>query len=125
MLDIDNLRARQERKVVAALHSLNNARKDLQDAISETEARERRFREVSEDVRRRLEALDMVARMADEPDEEIIEPPSDQTVEGLSKLMIATSPPAAEKVVRAVHTTSRPMFPSLRRARGSELSILS
>jgi len=125
MLDIAELRAREERKVVAALHSLNGARKDLQDAISETEARERRFREVSEDVRRRLEALDLVERMAEETDEEAVDHPADQTAEGLSQLLIATSPPATEKVTHAVRTSSRPLFPSLRRTRAAELSILA
>ena len=125
MLDIAEIRARQERRVIAALHSLNNARKDLQEAISETEAREQRFREVSEDVRRRLEALDLVEKMAGERDEEAVQAPADQTAEGLSRLLIATSPPATEKAASVVRTSSRSLFPSLRRARGSELSILT
>ena len=122
MLDTTALRAREEQKVIAALRALNNAKKGLQEAINATENCEREFRAVSEQVRRRLEAIELVEQMAEESG--VLTPQSEggQTAEALSRLLVATSSPAAKAVVR---TTSRPLFPSLRRSKAAELSILA
>ena len=64
MLDLDELRTRQERRVMPALESWNLAKKHLEEAIALAEACEREFQQISEDVKRRLDALDLVATMA-------------------------------------------------------------
>lgn len=63
---IDQLRQRQEQRLLPVLESWDAAKKHLEDAIALAEAREREFREVQEDVRRNLDALVLVIRMARE-----------------------------------------------------------
>lgn len=66
MLDLDELRSRQEQRLIPPLESWNLAKKHLEEAIALCEAREREFQQVSEDVKRRLDALDLVNSMANE-----------------------------------------------------------
>lgn len=49
-----------------ALESWNLAKKHLEEALALAEACEREFQAISEDVKRRLDALDLVATMANE-----------------------------------------------------------
>ena len=107
-----------------ALDSWNLAKKHLEEAIALAETREREFREISEDVKRRLGALDLVASMAREleagptaerslpakthqamlapPDESVAKPDAAEPSE--SALVKATVPPA------------RPLDPPVRRS---------
>ncbi|MDE3196196.1 MAG: hypothetical protein KGN84_07625 [Acidobacteriota bacterium] len=129
MLDIAALRAREEQKVIAALHSLNAARKGLQDAIGAAEAQEQEFRRISDEARHRLEALDLVEQMTREGEQKSIEGgPQEPTTreessEALSRLIVATGSPAMERVTRVSRATEHPLFPSPRR-NVTELSIL-
>jgi hypothetical protein len=53
VFDIEQIRRRQEQRLARSLESWNEAKKQLESAIALAEAREREFREVSDDVRRR------------------------------------------------------------------------
>jgi ribosomal protein S21 len=75
---IDQLRSEQKNRLSVAFKALQEAKKHLENAVALTEAREREFREASEDVRRRIEALDLVAGMAKELDDEI--PPGERSL---------------------------------------------
>src|SRR5580704_12947367 len=66
MINFDQLRRRQEQRLVPALESWNEAKDHLEKAIALAETREKEFREVSEDVQRKLGALDVVIGMANE-----------------------------------------------------------
>ena len=124
MLEIAALRTRQERKAASALHALTSAKQALRNAISAAEAREREYREITESVRLNLEALDTVEGLLREESSDVPHEDDDRTVEGLSRLMIATAAPATEPVARVVRTSSRPLFSSFRRSKAAELSIL-
>ena len=71
MIKFDQLRTRQEQRLVPALKSWNEAKGHLEKALALAEAREREFRELSEDVQRKLAALDVVIGMANEIGDEI------------------------------------------------------
>jgi hypothetical protein len=66
MFNVDLIRNRQEQRLVMLRAAWNEAKKHLEEAIAMTEAREREFLQASQDVQRRLEALDLVASMARE-----------------------------------------------------------
>ena len=68
MLDIEKLRSRQEQRRACSLEAWNLAKKNVEDAIALAETREREFKHVSEDVRRVIEALELVISMATEPE---------------------------------------------------------
>jgi hypothetical protein len=68
MLDIEKLRSRQEQRRACSLEAWNLAKKNVEDAIALAETREREFNHVSEDVRRVIEALELVISMATEPE---------------------------------------------------------
>ena len=61
---IDQLRQNQERRLLPVLESWNAAKKHLENAIALAEAKEREYHEVQEDVRRNLDALVLVIKMA-------------------------------------------------------------
>jgi len=71
MNEFDQLRRWQEQRLVPVLQSWNEAKEHLEKAIALAEAREREFREVSQDVQRKLAALDVVIGMANEIGDEI------------------------------------------------------
>jgi hypothetical protein len=102
MTTIDQLQSEQERRLLVALESMKEAKKHLENVCAIAEAREREFREVSEDVRRRIEALDLVASMAKELDDEV---------------------PAAERRLKVVENQPMSMLPENSRAEGYEQSI--
>jgi len=64
MANIDQLRHCQEQRLLSAIATLDEAKKHLENAIALTEASEREFRGVSEDVQRNLNALLLVSEMA-------------------------------------------------------------
>lgn len=66
MTDIEQLRALQHQRLVPSLAMWNEAKKNLEDAIALTETREREYRELSDDVQRKIEAIDLVANLSKE-----------------------------------------------------------
>jgi hypothetical protein len=145
MIKIDRLRNLQEQRLVPALEAWNEAKRHLEGAIALAEARERDYRALSEDVQRRLDALELVANMAVEAGDEV--PPSRQlNAAALDQTILAPLANLPEKVkadpiaetsvpVRKqaadlpafngmMRRTSRPLFPSGLRSRDSRLSIL-
>ena len=71
MITIDQLRRQQEQRQLLALESLKESKKHLENVRAIVEAREREFLEASEDIQRRIEALDLVSGMARELDDEV------------------------------------------------------
>jgi hypothetical protein len=112
-MDFEELRRRQQQRVDEAMLLLTAAKQELQSAIALTESRELELREIAQDVKRRLDALSLVEEMA-----------SGIKPAGVSKPMIESGAPAQGKSVGLVHTSSRPLFPFVRRSKTSELSIL-
>jgi hypothetical protein len=153
MANIEQLRYWQQERLVPLLALWNDAKKNLENAITLAEIREREFREVSEDVQRKLEAIDLVATMArelegahpgalDSPSDErqsrLIAPQGaglKQLLTGLGKSEASPGPESTEWVPAArvstgdssstvLHRSSRPLFSFTRRSRVSRLSIL-
>jgi hypothetical protein len=119
MFEIEQIRRRHEQRLARSLESWNEAKKQLEIAIGLAEARERELREVSADVRRRLDALDFVNGMANEPESGGDVPP-----------MPAPNPPETQGAGADLHRLggflnrrSRPLFSSEQRAGFSALSI--
>lgn len=107
-----------------ALDSWNLAKKHLEEAIALAEAREREFREVSEDVKRRLGALDLVASMARELE---AAPASERSLPAkTNQAMLAAPEDSAAKpdadqtsesaLVKATVANAHPLDPPIRRS---------
>jgi hypothetical protein len=64
MVDINQLRTQQEQRLAPALQAWNLAKQQLEAAIQLTETREREYKEMQEDVRRKLDALELVLSLA-------------------------------------------------------------
>jgi hypothetical protein len=144
MLKIDQLRTRQEQRLVPVLESWNEANDQLRKAIALADLKEREFREVSEDVERKLAALDIVMAMASESGEDapaelgliasgnrpLLMPPEKSAGEIRADKMVETSVqiqsvvPRSDGLGRLLRRSSRPLFPSHERAGNSILSIL-
>lgn len=145
MIKFDQLRRRQEQRLVPAFESWNEAKNDLEKAIARAETREREFREISEDVQRKLGALDVVMGMANEIGAEIPTgrllnaaentPRTLMVLEKASEGVRANEMP--ETSVQAKTTvphshgfggflrrSSRPLFPARSRSKLGSLSIL-
>jgi hypothetical protein len=133
MFDFDQLRSRQEQRLLLMHESWNEAKEHLKKTLAFAAAKEREYREVSEDVRRRLDALDLVSRMARELRSEIpperslngsesqpmlIPPPEKgtgelKTVEKAgTPVPLQNGPPEPPAFDGFMHTSSRPLFPS-------------
>lgn len=127
----------------AVLESWNEAKEHLKEAIALAAAKEREFREVSEDVRRRLEALELVGSMAREigqvsSDRSLNAPESQPMLthpdnaaadlkaieKAVTPLPVESGPPAPPAFDGMMRTSSRPLFPSPVRSRLARLSIL-
>ena len=144
MFKIDQLRRRQEQRLLPVLKSWDEAKKHLEDAIALAETREREFREVSEDVQRKLDALDLVISMAKELGDGI---PSEINLNAEGNRLILMLPENARREIRATEVaetsvqiqstvphshglggllrrSSRPLFSSDQRRSYSRLSIL-
>ena len=72
MLTIEKLRSEQERRMRLALKPLEEANRNLKEAILLAEARQREFYDISDDVQRKIEALELVTTMNGEIDEEVL-----------------------------------------------------
>jgi len=145
MFNVDLIRNRQEQRLMLLRAAWNEAKKHLEEAIALTEAREREFLQASQDVQRRLEALDLVASMARELDNpELAEERSLNAAEGQPKLSPPDRPTEITKALQSTATppadlksgapeflefeglvrkSSRPLFPQQARSKYS-LSIL-
>jgi hypothetical protein len=66
MFPIDKIRHQQEQRLKPALDSWNEAKRNLESAIAVAEAREKEYREIAEDVRIKMEALQLVISMTAE-----------------------------------------------------------
>ena len=149
MIEQELLRRRLEQRLSLARESWNTARKHLEDAIMVAQAAEREFSEISEDVRKRIEALDLVVSMAEELEGK--DPaPRRLTEKKADSLPMLTEPMLTEKLSSEteageqkkvpvqmpttestpyqfdgfVRTSSRPLFLSTQPTRYARLSIL-
>jgi hypothetical protein len=153
MFDFDQLRERQEQRLLLVLDSWNQAKEHLKQAIALAEKNEREYREVSDDVRRRLDALELVNGMIRELGSEIpverslnasgnhplLTPPVENRSAELKAMEKAPAPVPLQNGPSAPlqngppdlpafegisRTTSRPLFPTHVRSRYARLSIL-
>ena len=143
MLNIDQVRTHQEQRLVPVLEAWNEAKRNLENAIALAETREREYREVFADVRKKLDALDLVISLARELRDELpeihsINPAENQLVPRL--LTAGNDTKVAENAETAIKTqstvrdlqrldgllrrSSRSLFPSKQQARIASLSIL-
>lgn len=65
MISVDKLQDAQEQRLKSALDCWNDAKKNLETAIALAEAREKDYHKVAEDVRLKMDALQVVISMAD------------------------------------------------------------
>lgn len=116
--DFALIRDQQEKRLLAALQIWETEKKSLEEAIARCEAKEREFREVQDDVQRRLEALDLVMDMSRQirppiPAEQPVRSAAASGVETIGHIAApraktaAVSGQAAESPVR---TSWRPLF---------------
>jgi hypothetical protein len=145
MFDFDQLRKRQEQRLLLVLDSWNEAKEHLEKAIALAENKEQEYREVSDDVRRRLDALELVNGMirelgAEFPAERslnasdkqpLLTPPAENGAaelkameKGAMPAPLQNGPPEPPAFEGMTRTTSRPLFPSHVRSRFARLSIL-
>ncbi|MGA2713698.1 MAG: hypothetical protein ABSG41_11390 [Bryobacteraceae bacterium] len=144
MSNIDQLRHRQEQRLLPVLKSWDDAKKHLEEAIALAETRERDFRAVSEDVQRKLDALDLVIGMAKEFGDEAPPEISPGAEGNRPVLMLPENAHGERKAAEAAETSvqiqsteppsqglgglfrrsSRPLFSSDQRRSYSRLSLL-
>ena len=145
MFNVELIRSRQEQRLMALRSAWNDAKKHLEEAIALTELREREFLEASQDVQRKLEALDLVTSMAREleapempeerglsaADDQLKLNPPEHPAETIRAIQTAAQPPAEVKdgapefgdFEGMMRKSSRPLFPERQRSKYS-LSIL-
>jgi hypothetical protein len=146
MFNLDQLRSRQEQRLTLVLDSWNQAKQNLEKAIELAETKEREYRDVSEDVRHRLAALDLVSSMAreltsgDVPPERSIKPPQSQPMlmapentnreiavvaeRPITPAPVRPAAPESPKLDSMPRRSSRPLFSSHTRSELARLSIL-
>lgn len=129
MIEIDQLRSRQEQRLASALESWNEAKDQLKNAIALTVLREREFREVSDDVQRKLAALDLVVGMANEmggailPERRLSPPPGTRPMLMLMGKTHGESN-AESGFAGLLRKSSRPLFPPRQQSKNPIFSIL-
>ena len=142
MIKFDQLRSLQEQRLVPVLESWNEAKDHLEKAIALAETREKEYREISEDVQRKLGALDLVMGMANESGDEI---PTERLLNAaentpapmlLEKASVRATEMAKTSVqfqIAVPHSrgfggllrrSSRPLFTAHQRSKYASLSIL-
>jgi hypothetical protein len=146
MLNVDQIRSRQEQRLARSLESWKEAKEHLEKAIALAENKERELHEVSEDVRRKLAALDLVIGLANEPDpgpeipverrlgasdsRPMLALPQHQKDEPKEPENAQTSPqtqspaPDLHRLDGVLKKSSRPLFSPQKRSGLSALSIL-
>ncbi len=81
VIDADQIRMRQEQRVVSARQALDEARVQLASAMALVETLEQEYQSVQNDAGRKLSALELVLSMAGEPDDHVDSEPAETTVE--------------------------------------------
>lgn len=142
--DLSRLRNLQEERLSAALASWEQEKKLLEEAVARAEAKEREFNEISEDVKRKLGALDLVASLEKESGGGQPAQPRLPSAESESRPALPAPPngaaggaedarlsallkpgmPEPIPLDSVVHRSSRPLFSPERRTRAGVLSIL-
>jgi len=143
-IQIDELRRREEQRLLPAIQAWEQAKRDLESAIATAETREKDYRTLLAEVDQRLQALNVVVQMNNELMPEtvagprLIEPPvrPPNTLEERVAAPIAVSAaaplqPRDAKPAEAAEApkgasmgrSSRPLFPATWRAK-YQLSIL-
>ena len=113
MLPVEELRRRQEQRLLPPLTAWEEAKKKLEEAIALAEAREHEYRLIAEDVQRKLGALQMVIGMTQELDE------------ARSIALIEQSAPSHRPLQNGlVRVSSRRLFAANWRSKETSLSIL-
>jgi hypothetical protein len=143
---LERLRTLQEERLLTALETWDQAKKQLEEAVARAEAKEREFRAVSEDIKRRLDALDLVKSMAAECEGECVgklpaepelpaaedqpmlsAPPTEKiTAEAPPDTsdLLKPGPPESHLIDFPVRSSWRPLFTSAQRSKAARLSIL-
>ena len=120
-IPFDELRVRLEQKLLTALESWNREKKRLEEAVARAEEKEQEFRAIADDVKRRLEALEVVAGMAAEighgDSERQVAPPAEKRAIASAE----TDATGKDLTNLQMHVTSRPLFTDRQR---HSLSIL-
>jgi len=144
MFSLDQLRKQQEQRLLLALESWNEAKERLRTALALAAAKEREYREVSEDVRRRLDAMELVRSMARELGEEVLSdrplsapenqprvmPPNNAGEQlaalekAVTRVAVRSDPLEPAAIESRVRKSSRPLFTSDMRSNLARLSIL-
>lgn len=110
-IPFDELRVRLEQTLLTALESWNREKKRLEEAVARAEEKEREFKVLAEDVKHRLEALEVVAGMVAEIEKKPA-PSAEQK---------AIASPDRDLTNLGMHVSSRPLFTPRER---NALSIL-
>jgi hypothetical protein len=106
MFNFDQLRSRQEQRLLAAVETWNEAKEHLENAIALAEAKEREYSKVAEDVRRRLEALELVGSMARELGGDV---PADRSIDAAEKQPMLMPPEKAVVELKVAETPAGPV----------------
>lgn len=141
VLSVEQLRNQQERRLRSALEAWDTEKKRLEEAVARAQNREREFRRVSDDVQRKLDALNLVLGMGDDMEPEL--PVERALPKAASQPMLTAANSEITHAVESrisdflnvaatdsapaevwVTTSSRPLFTAEQRARAGELSIL-
>lgn len=119
MIQLDELRRRQEERLLPAMDSWNEAKKNLEAAIALAELREKEYRELSNDVRRRLDAMQLVLGMAQELETESSHEKAVQQAAQLQPEVRSIS--EGPKQTGVVRSSSQKLFPAAWRAKYAAL----
>lgn len=115
------LRELEERRLQAALKVWESERKRLEEAIAWGEAKEREFREIQEDIKIRLAALDLVASMSRASKPEAATQPASAAA---TQAPAPAASAADAKVDTRVRRSWRPLFSASLQPAAAGLSIL-
>jgi hypothetical protein len=143
VLNVNQLRERQDQRVALALDSWKKAKEHLEEAIRLVEVREKEFHAVSEDVRRKLAALEVVVAMAGDrepapetlqlsahPEQPLLTAPEKAAETSKATAIVPVPPelpgPATDlrRLDGVLGASSRPLFSRRERAGFAALSIL-
>ena len=120
-IPFDELRVRLEQTLLTALESWNREKKRLEEAVARAEEKEREFKALAEDVKHRLEALEVVAGMVAEIEHGGAQRQTAPPAEPRAIASAEKDPTGKDLANLQVHVTSRPLFTPRER---NALSIL-
>ena len=117
MVDIDQIRQAQEQRLSPVIKAWDDAKKHLEDAMALAKTREQEFHEVSEDVRRKLGALDLVVSMANGIENTETNRPVLVTSDEHRDEDKPCEPAVSDRgFTGLMRRSSRPLFPNVRRS---------